>query len=195
MWLPIFCFCCFWALVDTESADVQECWSCREQGSDQCEYEETIRCLNATQCATVSGFLMKGKTRTNSISKGCPPSVPCDSWLCISMNGVYFQSYVKCSTKMDQSYYIPSDENEQTNGKRCESCYEEGTTEGCNSDSLVDCRGDETLCGNYRGILRYPDGSEPGTSFRGCLNPQAYEHYKLFYLFTEIRRFEFTVTE
>ncbi|XP_040183141.1 protein RoBo-1-like [Rana temporaria] len=173
----------FWAIICTSEA--RKCKHCLERYSDHCESEETIDCGDSKGCGAASGFFQKGSESTPFFYKGCRFPIKCNSWLCISMNGTYLQSYITCCNgeRCNQVYYIPSDADEPYNGKECESCYSEDTADGCSSPQKQKCRGDETMCVHYGGSRRKQDGEETAVSFRGCANPLAYEEFEFFYGF------------
>ncbi|XP_040182911.1 phospholipase A2 inhibitor subunit gamma A-like [Rana temporaria] len=176
----------FWFLICTSEA--LQCKSCLERYSDHCESEETIDCGDSDGCGAASGFFQQGSERKNFIYKGCRLPIECNSWLRISMNGTYLQSYITCcdGEMCDLDYYIPSDEDEPYNGYECKSCYSEDTEEGCSSTQQQKCRGDETVCMEYKGSHRKQDGEETAVFFAGCGNPLSCENLASFYSFEEI---------
>ncbi|KAM5132631.1 phospholipase A2 inhibitor NAI-like [Mantella aurantiaca] len=188
----------FFIIVCTSEA--LQCPHCLERNSDHCSSEDTIDCGESAGCGAASGFFQNGLEKTQFIYKGCRLPIECNAWLCISMNGTYLQSYITCcnNSMCNLDYYIPSDEHEEYNGKSCPSCYSEGTAEeiltGCHSTQTQQCRGDETLCVNYRGIIKKTGGAETAVSFKGCANPSAHEHLEFFYGFQETLREFFLAT-
>ncbi|XP_073457827.1 uncharacterized protein [Aquarana catesbeiana] len=166
-----------------------KCRTCLDRYSHFCASEETIDCGESEGCGAASGFFQIGSKRTNFFYKGCRFPVKCNSWLRISMNGTYLQSYITCcdGEMCDLDYYIPSDAVLLYNGKECESCYVEDTADGCSSTQTQKCRGNEALCVRYRGYRRKQDGAETAVSFSGCANEVAYEKLEYFYGFDESR--------
>ncbi|KAG8573826.1 hypothetical protein GDO81_012573, partial [Engystomops pustulosus] len=192
-----------------------KCNSCLDRTSDHCNSIAEVTCVGFSQCATVAGFIKIGDVKTPFIYNGCPFDVPNKSWLFISAKGFYMQSYVtycsweKCNMNYWKShthlvvypnvakqvsvdpFLVPQDA-ETSNGLSCDSCYEEGTVEGCTASERIDCGGDQTICVDYRGVVKNPDRTIKSISLKGCANPLAYRKISLFYCLVEVQRILFS---
>ncbi|KAM4014879.1 phospholipase A2 inhibitor and Ly6/PLAUR domain-containing protein-like [Anomaloglossus baeobatrachus] len=186
-------FCMVFALVSVESLT---CKSCLNRNGDSCNDEDTVECGDVEGCSTVSGFIRYGSTVTQFIRKGCPYKVPCGEWLCLTSDEVDWQSYINCCEGKDcnPDFYIPVD-NEKENGYVCPYCYEDHNTEGCTSETTVKCRGNDTLCVEYRGVYFKPDGSAPGSSYKMCANEYGFKNVDAFCGIEEIERHLFQIIE
>ncbi|XP_069804892.1 phospholipase A2 inhibitor and Ly6/PLAUR domain-containing protein-like [Dendropsophus ebraccatus] len=176
------------------SGECLMCKSCKNSNGETCSSEESVECGNVSGCVTVSGFTKLKSIKYPFIYKGCPIDIPCEEWPCVTAVSFDFQAYVKCckGENCNPDYYIPFDDVGE-NGITCPFCYEDNNVDGCKSQTQVQCRGNDTLCVEYRGRLQKPDGSQPGTSFKACANSLGFNNFSVFSGVHEIERKLFAV--
>nr|UGY75776.1 sodefrin precursor-like factor B [Plectrohyla sagorum] len=172
------------------------CKSCLNTNGETCSPEGSVDCDDASGCVTVAGFTRFNSTKYSFIYKGCREDLECDKWLCVSSEELDFQSYISCcqGENCNPDYYIPVDDIAE-NCITCPYCYEEDNSDGCKSETKTNCRGDDTLCVEYQGKLRKPDGSEPDVSFKSCANTLGFNNFSAFYGVQEIETKLFRLVE
>ncbi|XP_071969212.1 uncharacterized protein [Engystomops pustulosus] len=181
--------CMGFALIISVNCSI--CQSCTNRNGKTCT-SESVQCEGASGCSTIAGFVRYGNKSFPFIHKGCPTDVLCGEWLCVTSDLFDCQSFIQCCSGDDcnPEYYIPED-REKANGYICSYCYEEENVGGCKQETQVACRGNDTLCVEYRGIIRKPDGTKHGTSFKSCANTLGFQNFNAFYGIQEIRRIKF----
>ncbi|XP_056399590.1 uncharacterized protein LOC130294130 isoform X2 [Hyla sarda] len=173
-----------------------KCTSCLNPNGETCSSAESIECEDASGCVTVAGFTRFNSTKYPFIYKGCPIDIKCGEWLCVTSGELDFQSYINCckGENCNPEYFMPFDDVAE-NCVTCPYCYEENNVDGCKSETEVKCRGNDTLCVEYRGKIRKPDGSQPGTSFKSCANTLGFNNFSAFYGVQEIDRKVFRLVQ
>nr|KAG8540423.1 hypothetical protein GDO81_019332 [Engystomops pustulosus] len=146
--------CMGFALIISVNCSI--CQSCTNRNGKTCT-PESVQCEGASGCSTIAGFVRYGNKSFPFIHKGCPTDVLCGEWLCVTSDLFDCQSFIQCCSGDDcnPEYYIPED-REKANGYICSYCYEEENVGGCKQETQVACRGNDTLCVEYRGIIRKP---------------------------------------
>ncbi|XP_066428743.1 phospholipase A2 inhibitor and Ly6/PLAUR domain-containing protein-like [Eleutherodactylus coqui] len=159
------------------SAFSYKCLSCSPLNSTVCAAKSidcpTDQCMTASQNSTYGGKTFSG------VSKGCANDNMCGEYGSVSQDPhVKVRAIATCCNGKNcntDPFHIPND-NLTLNGVRCPSAYCENTTKECKKGlKIVECRGSETCCFDYRGRIQDPQKIQKDYSVKGCNNPMACE--------------------
>ncbi|KAG8548164.1 hypothetical protein GDO81_026365 [Engystomops pustulosus] len=148
-----------------------KCFSCLAKNSTKCQKEMEIDCLGDT-CLIASQYFHNGDHLFQSMLKGCGDDNVCGAEGSATGKLAKYRFFASCCTGNlcnTGGYKIP-EEDLTSNGKVCPSCHITGTTDECESNETIKCKGTETRCFNYRAAVRNPDDKVVDYSVKGCSN-------------------------
>nr|UGY75775.1 sodefrin precursor-like factor A [Plectrohyla sagorum] len=165
----------FFVLVNLiASAQSTTCDRCWNVGDTECCGDKTIECPNSS-CMTISENCVLGGKEYSTVRKTCGDNTTCGLCFSVSTNqGLTVLASTQCGegdkSNADLDYKITCEALEKENGYWCPACYNNNSMEGCDAgDNKVLCRGLETECVDYAGIVQLSDGDMKSLSAQGCI--------------------------
>ncbi|XP_077312197.1 uncharacterized protein LOC143933136 [Lithobates pipiens] len=149
------------------------CKRCWNLDSTECCTEKEIEC-DGSKCMMLSEYCNVSDVIYNSVRKMCAVEMLCDICFSASTNhgfnlrvsgecgeGDYSNAELKfkelCRDKMPLNNFM------------CPSCYVNTSTDGCESNEMVLCRGNEFECVKLRSLVQLSDGKMVPMSVQGCI--------------------------
>ncbi|XP_073458161.1 uncharacterized protein [Aquarana catesbeiana] len=148
----------------------KRCWSL---DSTECGTEKDTEC-DGTKCMMLSESINASNVVYNSVKKTCATDIMCDNCVTISTNhGFSLRMSGECKEGDNSNAIL--EYKEQCRDKmplnhfKCPSCYVNTSTDGCKSNDMILCRGNEFECLTFRSRVQLPDGKEVSLSMQGCI--------------------------
>ncbi|XP_073458158.1 uncharacterized protein [Aquarana catesbeiana] len=158
------------AMVTTEHLKTmcKRCWSL---DSTECSTEKDTEC-NGTKCMMLSESIKNSNVIYNTVKKTCATDIMCDNCFSVSTNhGFKLRVSGECregdNSNAELEYKEQCDKM-PLNNFMCPSCYVTTSTDGCKSNGMVLCRGNEFECLKFRSLVLLPDGKEVPMSMQAC---------------------------
>ncbi|XP_073458169.1 uncharacterized protein [Aquarana catesbeiana] len=149
------------------------CKMCSSLDSTKCSTEVDTEC-DGPKCMTVSESIKNNNVIYKSVKKTCATDILCDNCFSVSTNhGFKLRVSGECregdNSNAELEYKEQCRDKMPLNNFMCPSCYETTSADGCKSNGMVLCRGNEFECLKYRSLVQLPDGKEVPVSMQGCI--------------------------
>ncbi|XP_073458176.1 uncharacterized protein [Aquarana catesbeiana] len=149
------------------------CKRCLNLDSTKCCREKDTEC-DGTKCMMLSQYLNISNVIYNGVKKTCATDIMCDNCFSISTNhGFNLRVRGECregdNSNAEMKYKEQCRDKMPLNNFMCPSCYVTTSTDGCKSNGMVLCRGNEFECLKYRSLVQLSDGKEVPMSMQGCI--------------------------
>ncbi|XP_073458165.1 uncharacterized protein [Aquarana catesbeiana] len=148
------------------------CKRCWNIDSTECGTEKDTEC-DGTKCMMLSEYYNISNVIYNSVKKTCATDIMCDNCFSISTNhGLSVRVSGECregeNSNAEMKYKEQCHDKMPLNNFMCPSCYVNTSTDGCKSEGMVLCRGNEFECLTYRSLVQLSDGKEVPMSMQAC---------------------------
>ncbi|XP_040182796.1 uncharacterized protein LOC120916012 [Rana temporaria] len=149
------------------------CKRCWDLDSTECSTEKEIQC-DGSKCMMLSEYCNVNNVIYNSVRKMCAIETLCNNCFTASTNhGLNLRIRGECGEGDNSNAGFKHNalccDKMPLNNFMCPSCYVNTSTDGCESNEMVLCRGNEFECVKYRSIVQLSDGKAVPMSFRGCV--------------------------
>ncbi|KAM4652371.1 uncharacterized protein O3C94_014724 [Discoglossus pictus] len=165
----IVALCILLSLVSIGNCTIcKQCWVLHEK---TCHAEQEITCSDSL-CMTMSQYATIEGNIYPTIKKNCGDPLLCNKTLTVTTNSDFnIWISIQCgdtdNSNENLNFAYPT--KMKQNGKRCPSCYSNATTNGCKTDSYVNCFEGEEECLDYGGTVMMSDGVVKSFSVKGCI--------------------------
>ncbi|XP_040183320.1 uncharacterized protein LOC120916422 [Rana temporaria] len=149
------------------------CKRCWTLDSTECCSEKEIQC-DGSKCMMLSEYCNVSNEIYNSVRKMCAVEALCNTCFSASTNhDFYLRVSAECgegdNSNADLKFKELCNDQLPLNGYMCPSCYVNTSTDGCESEGMVLCRGNEFECLKFRSSVQLSDGSITPMSVQGCI--------------------------
>ncbi|XP_073458163.1 uncharacterized protein [Aquarana catesbeiana] len=149
------------------------CKRCWNLDSTECSTEKDTEC-DGTKCMMLSEYYNISNVIYNSVKKTCATDIMCDNCFSASTNhGFSLRVSGECregdNSNAELEYKEQCHDKMPLNNFMCPSCYVNTSTDGCKSNGMVLCCGNEFECLKYRSLVQLSDGKKVPMSIQGCI--------------------------
>ncbi|XP_073458164.1 uncharacterized protein [Aquarana catesbeiana] len=134
------------------------CKRCWNLDSTECSTEKDTEC-DGTKCMMLSEYYNISNVIYNSVKKTCATDIMCDNCFSASTNhGFSLRVSGECregdNSNAELEYKEQCHDKMPLNNFMCPSCYVNTSTDGCKSNGMVLCCGNEFECLKYRSLVQ-----------------------------------------
>nr|QDH44592.1 sodefrin precursor-like factor F [Boana cinerascens] len=157
-------------IYSVQSNDCSKCWNV---GETKCCGNQTMTCPESS-CMTISERCTVDGIEHKTVRKTCGDNTTCGSCFSISTNqGLTLRTSTQCrkgyKSNANLNYKITCEALEKENGYWCPACYKNNSMDGCEATHTINCKGAETACLEFRGVIQIADGTVKKISVKGCI--------------------------